>query len=315
MLKKIVKNIVLASKNQFEIESMLVGNLKKVPADIKIKNAEYVIKKQNKDGGFSGRLGSSDMYYTAFAVKIMTLLGAGGKDFWKKAGSFAWKYDLSGAGLTELVSYLQVIDILEKKKVAASGIKEYRTNAIKIIKEYEDKSGGFMKSPVDKRMSLYNSFLAMLCLSKLKEKYPNIEKTAAKILKRQMKDGGFSDLGYDSCGQTNPSAAAVMSLFVFDRDSDAVRKKAVKYFVKMQDKSGGFLAHAKAPVSDLLSTYTALITLKTLGETGAAGRKAALEFVRSLMFKAGGFKSVRIDNDSDIEYTYYGLGCLGLLEN
>ena len=106
-----------------------------------------------------------------------------------------------------------------------------------------------------------------------------------------------------------------MSLFVFDRDSDAVRKKAVKYFVKMQDKSGGFLAHAKAPVSDLLSTYTALITLKTLGETGAAGRKAALEFVRSLMFKAGGFKSVRIDNDSDIEYTYYGLGCLGLLEN
>jgi len=313
MLNKLVKNIVLASKNGFETESLLVGGLGRVTAVEKNRQERYILRKQNKDGGFSGRLGYSDMYYTAFAAKAMLMLNAGNAGFWKKLASFAGSYKVSEMGLSGLASFLQVLDILEKKK-QISAAKEIRNETLELLGQYEDRTGGYLKSPMDTKMSLYNSFLAMLCLSKLKVNYPNREKTAVKIIKRQRRDGGFSDMGYDSYGQSNPSAAAVMTLYVFDRLSNVAKSKAVKYFSGMQVSSGGFLAHKKAPVPDLLSTYTVLLTLKALGCLGKADEEQALKFVRSLMLAGGGFKSVQIDNNSDLEYTYYGLGCLGLLE-
>ena len=312
MLRKLVKKILLKTKNQFELESLLVGNLMNVPESFKRKQIKYIEKKQNKDGGFSGRLGFSDIYYTAFAVRVMSALRAGDKKFWNRVSSFAKGFDLNSADLAGLVSFLQLMDILEKKN-AIKVKEEYRRAAKEILKRYEKKDGGYMKSPFDKTMSIYNSFLAMLCLSKLGDKYPESNKASSKLLKRQTDDGGFTELGIKLNGQTNPSAAAVMMLFAFDALSQRAKEKAAGFFVRMQDSSGGFFAHEKAPMPDLLSTYTTLLTLKAIGESKSVDREAARKFVDSLADKNGGFKGVEVDNATDIEYTYYGLGCLGII--
>ena len=313
MLRNGLIRLLSLGKNQFELEALLVGNLPGVPAEIISRVSKYVLLKQNRDGGFSGRLGNSDIYYTAFALRSARLLGLKHPEFWKKAARFVSGIKTEELDLAGLVSFLQSADILERSAgrplengcIAASR---------KIIKSYAGKSGGFRKSPADPTLSVYSSFLALLALSKLRETYPEPKKAALKILKRQMKDGGFSELGFRASGRTNPSAAAVMTLFALGLLPAAAEKKAAAFFSGMQAANGGFLAHAKAPVPDLLSTYTSLLTLKALGRLKEADSGKALAFVNSLEGGKGGFKAVEIDNDTDLEYTYYGLGCLGILE-
>ena len=313
MLRNGLIRLLSPGKNQFELEAHLIGDLSGFPAGLKSRISGYVLLKQNRDGGFSGRLGNSDIYYTAFALRSARLLGLKNTAFWKKAGNFVSGIRAEELDLAGLVSFLQAADILEKSG-GLPPVNAYSAASLKIIERYAGKAGGFRKSPLDSALSLYNSFLALLALSKLKQGYPEPKKAAVKILKRQARDGGFSELGFRASGRTNPSAAAVMTLFALGRLPAAAERKAAAFFSGMQTATGGFLAHEKAPVPDLLSTYTSLLTLKALGRLKEVDAKQALSFVTSLLAFKGGFKAVEIDNDTDLEYTYYGLGCLGILE-
>ena len=313
MLRSGIIRLLSRGKNQFELEALLVGKLKGVTGSIKSGSAAYILSKQNKDGGFPGRLGNSDIYYTAFALRSALLLQIKNAGFWKRAAGFVSGVNVPDLDLAGLVSYLQSADILEKNFRYAPAT-DYRGAGLKTLKNSEVSAGGFRKSPVDGTLSIYNSFLALLCLSKLGEKYPNPGKAAERILKRQGRDGGFSELGFTSSGRTNPTAAAAMTLFALRKLPAAAGKKAAGFFAAMQCGNGGFLAHKKAPVPDLLSTYTSLLALKALGGLKEVDAKLALSFVNSLLNTKNGFKAVEIDNASDLEYTYYGLGCLGILE-
>ncbi len=313
MLRSGIIRLLSGGKNQFELEALLVGRLKGVPERVKSRSAAYILSKQKKDGGFPGRLGNSDIYYTAFALRSALLLQIKNAGFWKRAAGFISGIDVPGLDLAGLVSYLQSADILEKYFGYAPAT-DYRSAALKTLKNYEVSAGGFRKSPVDGTLSIYNSFLALLCLSKLGEKYTDPGKATARILKRQGSDGGFSELGFTAAGRTNPSAAAAMTLFALRKLPAPAGEKAAGFFAAMQCGNGGFLAHKKAPIPDLLSTYTSLLTLKALGRLKEVDAKRALSFVNSLENIKSGFKAVEIDNASDLEYTYYGLGCLGILE-
>ena len=68
------------------------------------------------------------------------------------------------------------------------------------------------------------------------------------------------------------------------------------------------------PVADLLSTFTALLTLRDLGALDRVDRERARAFAMSLVTPAGGFRAGVWDDQADVEYTFYGLGSLALLE-
>src|SRR5690349_24439672 len=53
----------------------LIDGLERVPGDVTAKHAEYVRGKQRPDGGFAGREGGSDLYYTGFALRSLAMLG------------------------------------------------------------------------------------------------------------------------------------------------------------------------------------------------------------------------------------------------
>src|SRR5882724_5050068 len=56
------------------LNARLAAGLRHVPADVRERHADYIRSKQNPDGGFSGREGGSDLYYTGFALRGLAVL-------------------------------------------------------------------------------------------------------------------------------------------------------------------------------------------------------------------------------------------------
>jgi len=82
----------------------------------------------------------------------------------------------------------------------------------------------------------------------------------------------------------------------------------------MQTDEGGLRANTRIPIADLLSTFTGLLTLTDLNAIDAIDTNAVLRYVKSLELVNGGFHAAVWDEAHDVEYTFYGLGCLALLE-
>ena len=85
---------------------------------------------------------------------------------------------------------------------------------------------------------------------------------------------------------------------------------ALTYLRNSQQPNGGFSATAVSPVPDLLSTATALFTLKNYTVTP---RYPAADFVEAHWLANGGFAPTLLEEESDVEYLFYGLLALGSL--
>src|SRR5437868_11216790 len=54
----------------------LSAGLAALPDEARARHRAFVLSRQNADGGFSGREGGSDLYYTGFALRGLTVLDA-----------------------------------------------------------------------------------------------------------------------------------------------------------------------------------------------------------------------------------------------
>jgi geranylgeranyl transferase type-2 subunit beta len=64
----------------------------------------------------------------------------------------------------------------------------------------------------------------------------------------------------------------------------------------------------------LLSTFTGCWTLADLGQLSRIDKTTAASFARSVERPEGGFRGGLWDAGFDVEYTFYGLGALALVE-
>ncbi|MFQ3650792.1 MAG: prenyltransferase/squalene oxidase repeat-containing protein, partial [Gemmataceae bacterium] len=58
------------------LNAQLAAGLRLVPEEVRAKHADFLRSRQNPDGGFSGREGGSDLYYTGFALRGLAVLEA-----------------------------------------------------------------------------------------------------------------------------------------------------------------------------------------------------------------------------------------------
>ena len=111
----------------------------------------------------------------------------------------------------------------------------------------------------------------------------------------------------------HPSVAAIGALRILDALDDDIRDSTADFLSEMQDLDGGLLANSRIPIADILSTFTGTLTLADLDELDAIRTTPAFRFVQSLSRPEGGFLAAHWDEACDVEYTFYGLGCLSLL--
>lgn len=98
------------------------------------------------------------------------------------------------------------------------------------------------------------------------------------------------------------------------RNPFAIKKEEIAgrldFILSMQDETGGFLANEGAAIPDMLTTAVALFTLKTFKMTPLYN---AEEFIELHFSDDGGFMPNLLDEESDVEYVFYGLLALGSL--
>lgn len=87
------------------------------------------------------------------------------------------------------------------------------------------------------------------------------------------------------------------------------------FLVEMQTGEGGLRANTRIPIADLLSSFTGALSLIDLDAFDEIDIEAYRRFVLEMQREEGGFQAAAWDTAHDVEYSFYGLGCLALLEN
>jgi geranylgeranyl transferase type-2 subunit beta len=302
------------------LTARLADGVARLPAEVRARHAAYLRKGQNDDGGFSGRAGGSDLYYTGFALRGLAVLDALTPEICEKAAGFLRRSLTQQASVVDFHSLLYscLLVQLGGPNVLADSPPGWPDRVAATLETFRTPDGGYGKTPGAASGSTYHSFLVALCYQLLGRPVPRPHDAARFVAGRRREDGGFVEIAPMRRSGTNPTAAAVGLLQLIEEECPAltpeVRAGVAEFLAGLADPGGGLRANARAPLPDLLSTFTGTWTLEQLGERRRIDSAAALAFARSLEQPDGGFNGVLLwDEGSDAEYTFYGLGVLALL--
>ncbi len=297
-----------------------MGNL---PEDLRSLHTNYFLRAQKEDGGFGGRMGGSDLYYTSFALRGLSILGELYGEVAEKAASF-----LRGqlAGHQTIVDFFSLFYAANLLKVSA-GIDifvdsdpAWRDNVASFLATLRREDGGYAKAPEGHAGSTYHTFLVVLVLELLEKEIPDPREIVNFIESRRDPDGGWREIRASKRAGTNPSAAAVATLNIL-RQHDTnlpemehdTKELTLDFLCEMQTDEGGLRANTRIPIADLLSSFTGGLTLLDLDSFDELDVELLRKFVDSLQLPEGGFQAAAWDDAHDVEYSFYGLGCLALL--
>lgn len=296
------------------LTTRLFAGCRLIDDDRRNRHAAFVLSFQQEDGGFSGREGDSDLYYSSFALRTLAMLGK-----------------LEGAPLESVSRYLHAFDPVDLDVIdlmnwlasclavqVAGGIDPVGNNASVIADLVETKlatlrkdDGGFSKAPEGASGSMYQSFLATLAYQLVGKSVPEPEKLKAFVLARQRDDGGFVEIAPMRRSGTNPTAAAAALLQILEAKK-TIHPDDLADFLKDVRTEAGLAANTRVPFPDGLSTFTGLLTDQDWGLGVLHGPAVRGFLVEQLEFPTGGYRAAAWDEAADVEYTFYGLGCWAL---
>jgi geranylgeranyl transferase type-2 subunit beta len=294
----------------------LAQGMNRLPEDFRARHAAYLLGKQNADGGFPGREGGSDLYYTGFALRGLAITGELQGEVAAQAAVFLKSKLVSHAPIIDFLSLLYGAMLLENSagiNIFADSPANWRASVAVALERFRRPDGGYAKTDEGQSSSTYYTFLVLLCLELIGMPPVERERLVRFIHSRWREDGGFVEIGPMKRSGTNPTAAAIGSLKVLDAIDDETREVTIDFLAELQNDEGGFLANTRIPVADVLSTFTGVLTLGDLGGLGRIDLPAARRYVESMQLAGGGFRGGLWDDATDVEYTFYGLGAAALV--
>jgi geranylgeranyl transferase type-2 subunit beta len=273
----------------------------------------FVVGCQQPDGGFCGRQGGSDIYYTDFALRTLAWLAPDHAAF-ERAADYLAGLNCSPSDVVACFSLLGVQRLVERhcRDVVGGSQKTINTSSLLDWLRGKMLPGGGLARLADCRVSAYHTFLGSLCFQLLGDAMPAIGDAVRAISGMKRPDGGYAEMADQAASQTNATAAAVAFLLMHDA-LPADTADTAGFLTAMQGGDGGLKSHAAAPCGDLLSTFTGLLTLSGLGGLDKVDLPAAARFLHRTAHAGGGFLACEGDETPDVEYAYYGIGTIALL--
>lgn len=262
------------------LENMLKRSLNVLDASAADSLRNYVKSCQATNGGFIDKAGKPDLYYTLFGYFIADALEM--KDILPSVSGYAEK-EIQGNQLTGVHLHCAAI--------VASRLE--RRDLVTLL---WDKIQEHLTSQLGKQPA-YNTFLNLLTCYYLND-YKGLY-----LIRRQMK--AFEN-------KTALPCSVLSALLVLQKSFRKPENGLIDEVLLFRQENGGFKATKAAPIPDLLSTAVALYALNFAGYHLGAIKPAAFDFIDSL-YVDGGFGGNVLDQDPDIEYTFYGLLALGAL--
>jgi len=300
-----------------DLNTRLRDGLRRQSDAFRARHARFLLAKQNSDGGFSGREGESDLYYTGFALRGLAVLDKLTPDVCERAAGSLRASLSSRASVVDLFSLLYsclLAHLCGGPDVFADSPADWPERVVTTLETFRTPDGGYNKSPGAAAASTYHTFLVGLCYELLARSLPHSDAVARFVLERRREDGGFVEVAQMRRSGTNPTAAGIGILqLIKGRDLPAEQiAPTVEFLVRMAGDDGGLRANDRVPLSDLLSTFTGCWTLAQLGALDRIDVKQVAQFARSIELGGGGFRGGLWDEATDVEYTFYGLGTIAL---
>ena len=300
-----------------ELTIRLAGGIGKIPDDSRHKHAEYLLQAQRADGGFGGRQGDSDMYYTGFALRALSIIGELYGDPAQRAAEFVKsRFDRQEqvVDFFSLVYAASLLNVSAGIDVFADSAGDWRNRVFELLMKLRRDDGGFAKSFEGHASSTYHTFLVILCLQMIEAELPDPAKTVEFVHNREHEEGGFLEIKVGKRAGTNPTAAAIATLKILDGLTEDIIDGTIDFLCEMQNEEGGLRANTRIPIADGLSTFTGLLTLADLNAEHELKLDAVRKFTESLQLESGGFRAAAWDEAHDVEYTFYGISTTALLQ-
>ena len=145
-----------------------------LPAEVRQRHRDYFCGKQESCGGFAGREGPSDAYYTSFGLRALAILGELHGERAERAAEFlkmklqgqeSWGDFFSLIYGSSLLKVSAGIDIFE-------GQGGWETRIAEFLETLRRDDGGYAKSAEGAASSTYQSFLVCIALNLLEKEIP-----------------------------------------------------------------------------------------------------------------------------------------------
>ncbi len=299
-----------------ELMLRLSAAMAELPEVLRARHAKYLLAAQRNDGGFAGREGGSDLYYTGFALRSLAMLGELYGPPAEGAAGFLRSRMRGQESIVDFLSLIYGAALLQSAAgidVFADAEAGWRDAVAAALEKLRRSDGGYAKGPEGVASSTYHTFLVLLCQQLIEREAQQPGEIVKFLQSQQCEEGGFREIRASKRAGTNPTAAAIGGLRILDALDDQTREATVGFLAEMQMDEGGLRANTRIPIADLLSTFTGLLTLGDLGGTAEIDVAAARRYAESLELESGGFRGAEWDPAHDVEYTFYGLGTLALV--
>jgi geranylgeranyl transferase type-2 subunit beta len=294
----------------------LIQGASRLDSAFRDRHRDYFLAAQRPDGGFAGREGTSDLYYTGFALRGLATLAELQPPASTRAASFLRSRVSGKETAVDLLSLIYGASLLERmagEEPLARLPEGWKRSLAEFLEIYRKPDGGYAKTPQGAASSVYHSFLTLLCLEAIEVAPRESERLIEFLKSHEDAEGGYHEIRVSKRPGVNPTAAAVASLRMLGAFDEEARERTLDYLVETQSDDGGFTANTRIPFADLLSTFTALVTLVDLDAAEEVDLVGAKRFARSLEIETGGFRGAALDPGHDVEYAFYGVGAFSLL--
>ena len=300
----------------------LATGVGKLPESQRQLHAKYFLDAQRSDGGFAGRMGGSDLYYTSFGLRALSILGELYGPVAESAATFLRREMKSHQTIVDFFSLFYSANLLKVSAgidVFSKSEADWQSNVADFLGTLRREDGGYSKAPQGHAGSTYHTFLVVLVMQLLERPLPRADDVIRFLKSQQDPEGGWREIRVSKRAGTNPTAAAVATLNILSAQTGAavidhdLKELTLDYLCEMQTDEGGVRANTRIPIADLLSSFTGGLTLLDLQSFSELDVGLFAKYVDSLQLESGGFQAAAWDDAHDVEYSFYGLGCLALL--
>ena len=184
----------------------------RLPDDERRRHTQYFLAAQRADGGFGGREGGSDLYYTGFALRGLAVLGELYGEVAQRVAAFLQSRLGGQESVVDFFSLIYGGMLLKSTAgvdVFANSQAAWREQVAAWLETLRRADGGYAKGVEGQASSTYHSFLVVICLQLLDKLPPEPERLLAFLKSQLAEEGGFREIKVGKRAGTNPTAAAI----------------------------------------------------------------------------------------------------------
>ena len=148
------------------LASRLSRGLARLEPERRDRHRTFVLSRQTDEGGFAGREGGADLYYTGFAVRTLTVLGGLLPAEADAIGAYLQRHARRQLSVIDLTSWLYsalVVQASGGPDVLADTAADWPARLAALFEQFRTADGGYAKTDEGAAGSTYHSFLVALC--------------------------------------------------------------------------------------------------------------------------------------------------------